>query len=71
LHDAYNIPAHQRRNYTALDAAIRANDAIARKILLTRTPLTLYHQLRKQRNAIVHPVQVNGRMPAFPLNGMM
>jgi ribosomal protein L23 len=54
LHDAYDIPALSRRNYSALDAAIRGNDTIAREILSSDTPLGAYHTLRKEHNAIVH-----------------
>jgi hypothetical protein len=71
LQDAYNIPHELRRNYSALDVAIRRDGEVARRILSTNTPLSLYHQLRKERNAIVHPARTNGRMPVFPLNGMM
>jgi hypothetical protein len=67
LHEAYQIPLEQRRNYTALDVAIRGDDIPACKILATRTPLALYHKMRKERNALVHPpVQI----PAFPPTGL-
>jgi hypothetical protein len=71
LQDAYNIPYELRRNYVALDAAIRRDDSRARQMLMSHTPLALYHRLRKERNAIVHPVRTNGRMPMFPLSGVM